>query len=390
MSDQGCPSREQIAAYLSNSIDEQQSKGLISHLEVCNACQATLHTLSDVGDTLIQQLRSPRVESPYIEEPECQEALQHAANVGLRPVPPPAQVDVVEEPSAPPVQLAEYRLLEKIGEGGMGAVYKAVHTRLDRTVAVKVLGKNCRLSEQATARFEREMKAVGGLSHPNIVQAHDAREIAGTQLLVMEYVDGMSLGEVLRRLGPLPVADACELIRQAATGLDYAHQRGLIHRDIKPSNLMLDRQGQLKILDLGLALLRTDQPAGSEVTSSGQAMGTADYMAPEQVTDSHSVDTRADVYSLGCTFYALLAGHPPFHGAGLYASPVEKMAAQLHEQPASVRQARSEVPPRLAALVDRMMVKCPQERLESAAAVATALTPFCPAPICRACSRVRR
>ena len=169
------------------------------------------------------------------------------------------------------------------------------------------------------------MEAIGRVNHPNIVQAHDAREIDGERFLVMEYVDGLDLDDLVRRCGPLPIPDACELIRQAAVGLQYANERGLIHRDIKPSNLMLNREHQVKILDLGLALLKADQLAGGdaaaakevgkELTASQQIMGTASYMSPEQANDSHQVDTRADIYSLGCTLYKLLTGRPPFGGA---------------------------------------------------------------------------
>ena len=143
-------------------------------------------------------------------------------------------------------QLGEYRLLEKLGEGGMGAVYKAVHTKLKRMVAIKVLPTTHRQDDRAVARFEREMEAIGQLNHPHIVRAHDAREIDGTRFLVMEYVDGMNLSEVVRSYGPLRIADACEVIRQAALGLQDAHEHGLVHRDVKPSNLMLTRDGQVK------------------------------------------------------------------------------------------------------------------------------------------------
>ena len=179
------------------------------------------------------------------------------------------------------------------------------------------------------ARFEQEMRAVGKLDHPNVVRAMDAREIDGTPLLVMEFVDGMNLTQLVdaaarcrsRRLG---------LIRQAALGLQAAHERGLVHRDVKPSNLMLNRQGVLKLLDLGLARFQPDLRTGAEMTTGLQAMGTADYMAPEQITDADTVDIRADIYALGCTFYKLLSGHPPFYGPR-YASNFEKMTAHVQQ-----------------------------------------------------------
>ena len=170
------------------------------------------------------------------------------------------------------------------------------------------------------------MKAVGKLSHVNIVGAHDAGEIDGTHFLVMEYVDGLDLSNIARRLGQLPIPDACELVRQAATGLQHAYKHELVHRDIKPSNLMLTPEGQVKILDLGLALLDGTSGENNELTSTGQMMGTLDYMAPEQGMDSHTVDIRADVYSLGATLYKLLTGTAPFAGTQ-YDTPVKKMMA---------------------------------------------------------------
>ena len=264
--------------------------------------------------------------------------------------------------------------LEKLGEGGMGTVYKALHTELDRLVAIKVMRRSQLDEDWAVARFRREIKAVGQLDHPNIVRAHDARAIADTHFLVMEYVDGLDLHELVKRCGPLPVADACELVRQAALGLQCAHEHGLVHRDIKPSNLMLNRQGQVKILDLGLARLQTAGLAG-ETTAVGQMMGTPDYMAPEQASDSHAVDIRADIYSLGCTLYKLLTGNAPF-GGPQYQSLLAKMTAHRDRAPPSVRQFRDDVPEELLAVLDRMLAKSPEQRFATPAEVADALQPF--------------
>src|SRR5262249_40919805 len=183
------------------------------------------------------------------------------------------------EASAALGTLGHYRLVAKLGEGGMGAVYKAVHTKLERVVALKVLPAERLADPQAVTRFEREMRAVGKLQHPNIVAAHDAGEIDGTHYLVMELVEGSDLARLVRDRGPLPIAEACELIRQAALGLAHAHEHGLVHRDIKPSNLMLARAAQssapptVKVLDLGLALLSDGHvEAAGELTSTGQVM----------------------------------------------------------------------------------------------------------------------
>src|SRR5205085_11414758 len=184
-----------------------------------------------------------------------------------------------------------------------GTVYKAEHTRLRRLVAIKLLSADRTQSPSAVARFDREMHAIGGLDHPNIVRALDAGEHEGKHFLVMEFVAGDDVSALLARLGPVPVADACEIVRQAALGLQHAHQAGLVHRDIKPGNLMLTPDGVVKVLDLGLALLSQPAETGRELTGSGQVMGTLDYMAPEQGDDMHGVDIRADVYSLGATLY---------------------------------------------------------------------------------------
>jgi serine/threonine protein kinase len=307
-----------------------------------------------------------------------------------------SRADRVTEPNDPgdseqPKTLGEYELLAKLGEGGMGTVYKARQVRLDKIVALKLLPRDRTGDPLAVTRFEREMKAVGRLSHPNIVQAYDARDIEGTTVLVMEYVEGCDLSQLVRRVGPLPVADACELVRQAALGLQYAHEHGMVHRDIKPSNLMLslpsracgrraggeDSSAVVKILDLGLALLNTESAVGGgEMTSTGQAMGTADYMAPEQATDSHRVDIRADIYSLGCTLYKLLTGRLPFTGPQ-YDTAMKKMLAHVQTPPPAANSLRPEIPDELVAALERMMAKDPVDRFQVPAEVAEAMAPLC-------------
>ena len=189
--------------------------------------------------------------------------------------------------------LGPYRLLAKLGEGGMGAVYKAQHEHLDRLVAIKVLPSQLTAHADAVARFKGEMKAVGKLEHPHIVQAHDAGEIGGVHYLAMEYVDGSDLTQLVRERGPLSVANACKAIRHAVLGLVAAHQAGLIHRDIKPSNLLVGKNGQIKLLDLGLARLAGQAEQVTELTTAGQTLGTPDYMAPEQWEDAQSLPTPA-------------------------------------------------------------------------------------------------
>ncbi len=279
-------------------------------------------------------------------------------------------------PSVPPFVLGQYRVVEKIGEGGMGAVYRALHGRLKKAVALKILPHGRDADAQSIARFEREMEAIGRLNHDNIVRATDAGEADGVHYLVMELIDGIDLARLVRLAGPLPVAAACELVRQAAVGLQYAHENGLVHRDVKPSNLLLSVAGELKITDLGLALLSRNEAASGELTVTGQVMGTADYMAPEQWEDSHAVDIRADLYSLGCTLYTLLAGRPPFAGPK-HRSALRKMAAHAKELVAPITDHRADVPAAVEDLRCRLMAKEPADRPADPAEVARTLEPFC-------------
>ncbi|MBN2580576.1 MAG: protein kinase [Pirellulales bacterium] len=366
MVDTQCPNPQELRDYALGRMAESDWEAIARHVESCPQCQAVLATVDDVADTLVARLREPPPEDSFIKESQCEAALaraKYAAAAGASAA------------ALPFTELGEYKILEELGQGGMGAVYKALHTKLDRVVAVKILSRGRSGDERAIARFEREMKAIGRLDHPHIVRAYDAREIGGMPVLVMEYVEGMDLGRLAQRLGPLPTAEACELVRQAAEGLQYVHENGLVHRDLKPSNLIVTPEGTVKILDLGLARFHFDQPTG-EVTHTGQAMGTVDYMAPEQASDSHAADIRADIYSLGCTLYKLLTGRAPFetkHFRGTF----EKMTAHVRQPVPPIRDLLPEIPPELAVIVQRMLAKDPADRYAEPAEVVAALTPFC-------------
>jgi formylglycine-generating enzyme required for sulfatase activity/anti-sigma factor RsiW len=371
-----CPSQDQLRDYLLGCVPETEIAVITEHLAACLACEATVSNLDAAADSVVQALRAPEHVDPYPLEPQCQQAA-----VELRELLPAAAPAERQQSNHLPAGddacrcLGPYRLLDTLGQGGMGTVYRAPHTKLDKVVAVKLLPVDRLRDADAVARFEREMKAVGRLSHANVVQAFDAGENAGIPFLVMEYVEGVNVSDLVQRRGPLGAADACEIVRQAALGLQYAHDHGLIHRDVKPSNLMVTLNGQVKILDLGLALLHTDITGGTEITSAGLTMGTVDYMAPEQVTDSHHVDARADLYSLGCTLYKLLCGEPPF-GAPRYASIPEKMLAQVHEPAPPVRSTRADVPPELSQVIGRLLAKAPSDRPAHAGELAESLRPF--------------
>jgi serine/threonine protein kinase len=224
------------------------------------------------------------------------------------------QSEVLVQEQTVPLVIGEYIVEDVIGRGGMGYVLRARHRRMKRTVAIKFLLKSLTESEDLVVRFEREVEAAARLDHQNIVTAYDAGIHDGNHFLVMQYIDGDDLSDIVKSQGPLEISKAIDVIRQTAGGLAYAHDRGIVHRDIKPANLLLDGDGVVRILDMGLARIKPT-PGDEEtaaLTNSGSMMGTVDYMAPEQAMDAKSVDHRADIYSLGCTLFFLLAGRAPF------------------------------------------------------------------------------
>ncbi len=266
--------------------------------------------------------------------------------------------------------LGNYKLLDHLGRGGMGTVYLAEHIALQRRVAVKVLPSSWVQDATFIERFQREARVIASLDHPNIVRAYDFDRIDGAHFLVLEYIAGKDLASLVRqRESPLPIADVADYLSQAALGLHHAHEKGIVHRDVKPSNLLIDANGCLKVLDLGLARLSQDETSSVTVANNQQLLGTADYLAPEQALNSHSADHRADIYSLGCTLFYALTGRPPFHEGTI----AQKIAQhQVAERPL-VQAIRPEVPQSLGDLCRRMMDKDPAQRVASALEVATSL-----------------
>ncbi len=285
----------------------------------------------------------------------------------------PYQVNQLFQGRGQQLVLGSFILLERLGEGGMGQVFKGRHRKLGRIDALKVIRKERLVNPDAVRRFRREIQAAAQLSHPNIVRALDADEYEGTHFFAMEYVEGDDLAKYIKQKGPLPVETACEFIRQAAAGLQHAHERGMVHRDIKPHNLLLvTRTNTVKVLDMGLARLRSEvsgEMSSTSLTEEGAVMGTPDYIAPEQAMDSRSADIRADLYSLGCTFYYLLAGRVPFAGGTI----MEKLFRHQTERPRSLLEFRPDVPPPVAAVVHRLLAKRPAERFQTPAELLTAL-----------------
>jgi serine/threonine protein kinase len=278
------------------------------------------------------------------------------------------------EPAPPAV--AGYQVLEEIGRGGMGIVYKARHLAQNRIVALKVIRQERLAHPEAVSRFRREAHAAARVSHPNIVAVEEYDQVGDVHYLAMEFVPGLTLQRIVEQSGPLPVELACEVVRQTARALQHATEQGLVHRDVKPSNLILVGAGPgvplpsrplVKVLDMGVA--RLYQIAGgpeeslTTLTRDGSVIGTPDYIAPEQLENPHGADIRADLYSLGCTFYFLLTGRVPFPGGTL----IQKLDRQRWETPPSVDQLRRDVPPAVASLVRRLMAKHPDDRPQSAA-----------------------
>lgn len=285
--------------------------------------------------------------------------------------------------------LGRYKLLDQIGSGGMGAVFRAEQVGLHRIVALKLLAGEVGKDPGVLKRFHQEIQAVAAVDHPNVVAAFDADSVGDTHFLVMEYVAGKSLAEMLVERGPAPIGWACECIRQVAEGLQHAWERGLVHRDIKPSNLLVipERTGSsanlavtsaapgptIKILDLGLARVISEQGDDQGLTRTGQVLGTPDYISPEQAADTRKADIRSDLFSLGVTFHRLLTGELPFSGH----SVMEKLMARATQTPPSVRAVRPEVPSEVAAIVLKLMERDPAQRFQTPREVARAVAPFC-------------
>jgi serine/threonine protein kinase len=274
--------------------------------------------------------------------------------------------------------IGKYKLLERVGVGGMGQVFLCEHMFMKKRVAVKVLPPAKAEQPAALGRFYREARAAGSLQHPNIIRTHDIDQDGNLHFIVMDYINGSNLLDTVKKFGPMDVGRATHTVKQVADALDYAFRSGIIHRDIKPGNVLVDHRGQAHVLDMGLARFFKDHSDQLTIKYDDKiVLGTADYVAPEQVANSHAVDIRADIYALGATFYFLLAGHPPFPTGTVS----QKLLWHRTKEPTPIRQVRPEVPEELAQILARMMAKEPKARYQTPAQVAAELAAWVPAEV---------
>lgn len=366
------PTPEKLNAFSLGQLPPEDAEAVEGHISECQPCCETLMGFSS-DDTFVALLKEAN-------RPPTDETLDQLADVHAPTAAGEIPAALVDHP--------RYAIVAPVGKGGMGDVFKAEHRLMERTVALKVIKRELFRNPAAVQRFHREVKSAARLSHPNIVTAHDAEQAGDVNFLVMEYVEGVDLARRVREQGALPIHEACRYILQTALGLQHAHEQGMVHRDIKPHNLMVTSDGTLKILDFGLATLATEAitsevsdevPEGapenwptSRLTTMGTMMGTPDFISPEQAGQPHAVDIRSDVYSLGCTFYYLLAGRPPFAEG----SVIEKVKAHTDQQVEPIENVRADILEEVADVVRRMLAKDPAERFQTPAEVADALAPF--------------
>lgn len=263
--------------------------------------------------------------------------------------------------------VGRYIILDRIGSGSMGRVYKAHHQLMDRVVALKIIAPEIAANERVSARFQREMKLVGRLDHPNVVRAFDADRANRVLYIVMEYVQGESLGERLKR-GPVPAPEMIDYAAQAALGLAHAHAQGMVHRDVKPSNILVDQDKKVKILDLGLGVLMEADEGATFATADGIAVGTVDYMSPEQALGK-VVDGRSDLFSLGCAMYHLMTGKLAYPGP----SPIDRLGRRINNPPVPITEHFPDFPVAAQRVLDKLMAFKPQDRFANATEASEAL-----------------
>jgi serine/threonine protein kinase len=349
LSSPDCPDPDRLAAFYDGGLPTDDHLRVARHLRDCPFCRE----------------RSMVAGKPLPARRTFPDPGEHAVRVA----------EELHETATAVDRVGPYLIHRLIGRGGMGAVYEAVHDRLGKAVALKVLPRTLAIDPEQLARFEREIRAVGKLDHPNVVRATDAGDEDGVPYLTMELVDGVDFARLLRAVGPMPVPAACEVLRQAAEGLAHAHHRGVTHRDVKPSNLMVTPDGVVKVLDLGLAVFVSGAGQSDERITTHTILGTHDYMAPEQWTDPRAVSEKVDVYGLGCVLHQALVGRPPFGGSE-YESANAKRRAHLNNPLPDLSALRPDAPHLLVELIRRMTAKKPDDRPAAAAIAAQLKTMF--------------
>ncbi|XZE19879.1 protein kinase domain-containing protein [Pirellulaceae bacterium SH449] len=356
------PSRERLNAYNLGQLPPDEVTAIENHISACEPCCNTIISLSS-DDTFVSLLKKA---NQLADNPSPAQKLTELVSV-QRDFPP----ELAEHP--------RYEVVRLIGKGGMGDVYEAIHRKMERKVALKVINRELFQNVEAVNRFHREVKTAAQLSHFNVVTSYDADQAGDIHFMVMEYVDGVDLSQIVKDRGALPIAEACDYIRQAAIGLQHAHELGMVHRDIKPHNLMVTKDGTVKILDFGLASIVTETVSSSnavvqrsDLTAVGAIMGTPDFISPEQALDARQVDIRSDIYSLGTTLCYLLSGRVPFEDGGI--THKQKNRAQI--EPIRLDAMRKEVPQELVSIALRMMATNPDERYLTPKQVAEALESF--------------
>ena len=359
------PTPQELTAFGLGKLPERDAAVVAAHLESCAACRQAVAGVT--ADSFLGKVRDARQNATVL-PPSLAKPPNAPSSAGQPAMP------IVPCPNVPP-ELAnhpKYRISRELGRGGMGVVYQGWHKEMNRQIVIKVIHRSLLDRPESLDRFRREIQAAAQLSHPNIVTAHDAERAGELHMLVMEFVPGQTLAEVLEKKGSLPVAHACHYMRQVAQGLQHADERGMVHRDIKPSNLILTPKGRVKILDFGLAKVVSERRTGKTLTASGDYMGTPEYSSPEQADDASKADIRADLYSLGCTLYCLLAGRPPF----CEETALKTILAHLEKTPQPLTELRRDVPERLWRVVARLLAKKPEQRYQKPIEVVQALAPF--------------
>ena len=356
----GCPPAKSISAFARGEVSEDEIAVISDHIDECEDCQRAASSVSDADDSFLVSLRAISETDDFTSERAFQQCVARVTG---------SRKPQVSHPRAQ--RIRDYELLEQLGQGSMGTVYRARHWRLDRCVAIKMISNEWASTPNAISRFEREAKALGRLDHTNIVRALDAGEEYGELFLVMEFIDGVDITSLVKRIDKLPIHNACEIIRQAALGMDYAYRKGVYHRDVKPSNLMLSRDGSVKLLDLGLAKILEPSSSVSELTEEGMLVGTIDFMAPERLRgQNRDADIRSDIYSLGSTLYFLLTGQSPYEKP---ATQSTRWNTQSRRSVVPLSTYRHDIPAEVKNVVNRMIATNPDERYLEPRDVASAL-----------------